>query len=279
MYNWFSKTVVLAGLLTLGLTACKKDEVRVTSEFGPAPVLTASSTNVGVLSKSNAQNTALTYSWTPYAITLSDNSKAVSPVTYTLQLAKAGTNFASVQELNASSGTATTLPIKTADLNKTLLALNLPFGQAARVDVRLKTTVAGNLAPLYSATSTLTATPYDECSAPGTDSWALVGPAGDGWPGSPSPVTDRVLPYNCKENAFVLRTALNAGDFKFRANKDWGTNLGALAKGLTPGATPVDQKLNGEDMTITTAGTYTIKLKVTLDAAGKSVGATVTITP
>lgn len=274
MYNWFSKTVVLAGLLTLGLTACKKDEVRVTSEFGDAPVLTASSTNLGTLSKANAQNTALTYSWTPYTITLSDNAKAVSSVTYTLQFAKAGTDFAAVQEISGGAGTASSLPIKTADLNKALLALNLPFGQSARVDVRLKTFVAGNQPILYSATSTLTATPYDECSAPGTDAWGLVGPAGDGWPGATA--TDRIMRYDCNANAFVLKgTTLNAGSFKFRANKDWNTNLGGVTGNYANG---VPLTLGGPDLVVATAGTYDVKLVVKLDpATGKAVSGTVTI--
>lgn len=276
MYNLFSKPALLIGLLTLSLTACKKDEIKVTSEFSAPPTLTASTTNAGVLSKTNAQNTAVTYTWTPYTIKASDDAKIVSPVAYTLEFAKAGTNFASVKEIDGGTATSSSVAVKTVDLNKTLLALGLPYGQSGMVDVRLKTFVTGNQPLMYSPTVKLTATPYDECSAPNSDTWGLVGPAGDGWPGATA--TDRMLNWSCTENAYVLRTTLNAGDFKFRKNQDWGVNLGALTKPLTPGAAPTPLKPNGEDMTITTPGTYTIKLTVV--GSGTAVtAATLTVTP
>ena len=274
MYNLFSKSAAVAGLLALSLTACKKDEVRVTSEFGVPPTMTSSTTNAGVLDKSSPQKTAVTYTWTPYTIKTSDDSKVASTVTYTLQFAKAGTNFASVKEISGGVVMNSSLALKTVDLNKTLLALGLPFAQSGQVDVRLMTFVAGNLPILYSSTTTLAATPYDECTAPTTDSWGLVGPAGDGWPGATA--TDRELKYDCKEQAYVLkRTSLNAGPFKFRANKDWGTNLG----GPTGTLQNVPLALNGPDLTIATAGTYTVKLVVTLDATGKTASGTLSVTP
>ena len=265
------------GLLTLSLAACKKDEIKVTSEFSAPPTVTASTTNAGVLTKANAQNTAVTYTWTPYTIKASGDAKIVSPVTYTLEFAKTGTNFASVKEIDGGTSTSSSVAIKTIDLNKTLLALGLPFAQSGQVDVRLKTFVAGNLPVLYSSAMKLSATPYDECSAPNADTWGLVGPAGDGWP-SGATATDRELKWSCTENAYVLRTALNAGDFKFRKDKDWGVNLGALTKPLTPGTAPTTLKPGGEDMTITTPGTYTIKLTVVGSGAGVTAG-TLTVTP
>ena len=276
MYHLFSKTAALVGLLAFSLTACKKDEVQVTSEFSAAPALTASTTNAGALSKANAQTTAVTYTWTPYTIKTSDDSKVASTVTYTLQIAKAGTNFATVKEISGGAGTASSLAIKTVDLNSALLFLGLPFGQPGLVDVRLKTFVAGNLPVLYSATKQLSATPYDECSAPNSDTWGLVGPAGDGWPGATP--TDLMLKWDCAANAYVLRTALKAGDFKFRQNQDWAINLGALSKPIVPGAAPTTLKKNGEDMTVTVAGTYTVKLTVTGSGANVTAG-TLTVTP
>lgn len=273
MTNWFFKTTALFGVLAMSLTACKKDEIQTTAEFSAVPVLTASTTNAGVLARTNANNTAVTYNWNPYSVTLSDNSATVSPVTYTVQLAKTGTNFASVQGITAAPGSSSVV-LKTVDLNTALLALKLPFGQAAKVDVRLKTFVAGNIAPLYSATTTLMATPYDNCVAPSTDAWGLVGPAGDGWPGATA--TDRTMPYSCTDNAYVLRMPLNAGKFKFRANKDWATNLGGPVGSLSSG---VPLTLSGPDLEVATAGTYTVKLVVTLDAMGKASGGTVTLLP
>ena len=264
-------------MLSLSLAACKKDEIKVTSEFSAPPALAASTTNAGVLAKANADNPAVTYTWTPYAVKTSDDSKVASTVTYTLQFAKAGTNFASVQEVDGGAGAASSLAIKTSKLNSILLSLGLPDSQSGRVDVRLKTFVAGNLPTLYSSTMQLTATPYDECTPPNADAWGLVGPAGDGWPGAAT-ATDRTLKWDCKVNAYVLRTMLNAGDFKFRKDKDWGVNLGALTKPLTPGTAPTTLKPNGEDMTIKTPGTYTITLTVVGSGTTVTAG-TLTVTP
>lgn len=276
MYNWFSKSAFLVGLLSIGLTACKKDEIKVTSEFSAPPMLAASTMNAGALTKANADNTAVTYTWTPYTIKTSDDSKVASPVTYTLQFAKAGTNFASVKEVDGGAAAASSLAIKTTKLNSLLLSLGLPFAQSGQVDVRLKTFAAGNMPVLYSSTMQLTATPYDECSAPSADTWGLVGPAGDGWPGATD--TDRTLKWDCNVNAYVLRTTLNAGDFKFRKDKAWSVNLGALTKPLTPGTGPTALKPNGEDMTITTPGTYTITLTTVGTGADVTAG-TLTVTP
>lgn len=276
MLHSFSKTAALAGLLALGLTACKKDEVRVTSEFSASPVLSASTANAGVLDRANAQATAVTFNWTPISIKTSDDSKVASTVTYTLQLARAGTNFATVREISGGAASSSSLVIRTVDLNSALLFLGLPFGQSGRVDIRLKTFVAANLPIQYSSTLQLTATPYDECVAPNADTWGLVGPAGDGWPGATA--TDRELKWNCTANAYVLRTTLGVGDFKFRQNQAWTVNLGALTKPIVPGATPITLKTNGEDMSVAVAGTYTVKLTVVGSGSNVTAG-TLTVTP
>ena len=77
----------------------------------------------------------------------------------------------------------------------------------------------------------------------------------------------------------VQATALNAGDFKFRLNKSWDINMGG-AGDLTQGVAVAN---NGPNLTIATAGTYTVKLKFnkTNDAAVSTTATTgvVTVTP
>jgi len=53
----------------------------------------------------------------------------------------------------------------------------------------------------------------------------------------------------------VLKITLNltVGTFKFRANDDWGVNLGGNMAALTQG---------GDNIPVTVAGNYTIKLDV-----------------
>jgi starch-binding outer membrane protein SusE/F len=272
MTKHFFTTSLLAGMLAISLSSCKKDEIRTTAEFSPAPTLSSSVTNAGVLLRANKANTAVTYTWTPYTFGLSDNTTSDSPVTYTLQFALAGTNFANPYEVVAGGNKDATLTLNVEKLNSAFINQKAPLLKVSQLQVRLKTFVASNEPMLYSGITTISATPYDDCVAPTPDTWSLIGPAGTDWS------TDIPLTWNCVDNAYVLRTALKAGDFKFRRNNDWAINLGALAKPIVPGATATPLKPNGEDMTVAAAGTYTIKLTVTVSGAGVSAG-TLTVTP
>ncbi len=287
--NSFFRTTATAGALMLGIAACKKDETRLVSEFGPAPVLTASTTNAGVLTLADAATTAITFNWTPYNFVLTEGAKATSPVTYTLQIDKASGNFSAPKEFSAGAAADGTVSraVKTGELNTVLLDMMLPFGQVAQVKVRLKTVVGGNQAPLFSEAKTFTVTPYNACVAPGTLPWGIVGPAADGWPGPPT--TDRNIPYVCgTTNAFLLRTTLTIGaslgttnKLKLRANRDWTVNLGAATSAVTPIVigTRMPLSLGGGDLLIPTEGTYNVKLEVTLNSMGAVTGGFLTVTP
>lgn len=79
-------------------------------------------------------------------------------------------------------------------------------------------------------------------------SWGVIGSATfSGWE------EDIDMTYDPVENALVLNTNLSVGEFKFRANDDWVYNLGD-----SDGDILLEQ--DGENIVITTAGTYTIKL-------------------
>lgn len=274
MTKQFFTTTVLAAVLTAGFTSCKKDEVRTVATFSAAPTVSSSSTNAGVLLKANSAADAVTYTWTPYTFTLSDDTKSNSPVTYTLQMGLAGTNFATPYELVAGTGTASSLKLTVGQLNAALINLKAPLARASQLEVRLKTFVASNEPIIYSNSVTIGATPYDECVAPNSDTWSLIGLAGVDWN------TDVALTWSCAENAYVVRRALNADEFKFRRNNDWAVNLGAAGSGvatLAPGASTALASGNPPNLKIGTAGTYTIKLRVTGTGAGTT--GTVTITP
>ena len=273
MFNNFSKTALVVGLLALGVTSCKKDETRVMAEFGAAPVLKANTSAAGTLLLANSAASAVTFTWTPYVMTLSDGAKATSPMVYTLQYAKAGTNFAEPKDLVISDNTSTSLTLTVEQLNNAFIALKQPFGQTAALDFRLKTFTAGNEAVLYSATTTVSAAPYDACVPPNADKWSLIGPAGTDWS------TDIPLTWSCTENAYMLTSDLKADEFKFRLNNDWTTNLGSAGAGVTAVgvSTPLTLKGGGPNLKIATAGRYTIKFVPGGAGAGATTG-TVTIT-
>lgn len=160
MKTWITqKAAGVLALAVLGLTACKKDEVQATLTPANSTGLTASATSVVLQSVNGAQN-AVTYTWTPITFNWSNTeTNSYSPtVTYSLQFDKKGNNFAAPVSVEAGAGPTKVLTV--ASLNGTLISLGLAPEVAANVEVRLKATYANNIAPLYSPTVALSATPY-----------------------------------------------------------------------------------------------------------------------
>jgi hypothetical protein len=161
MKTWITQTT--AGILAvaaISLTACKKDEVQATlTPSTTSPSLTASTSSI-VLQSANGAQTAVTYTWTPVTFNWSGtDATTYSPaITYSLQFDKKGNNFATPVSVDAGAGPTKT--ITQAALNSTLISLKLTPEIAAALEVRLKATYANNIAPLYSPTVALTATPY-----------------------------------------------------------------------------------------------------------------------
>ena len=79
--------------------------------------------------------------------------------------------------------------------------------------------------------------------------WGLVGPATAGGWDAPSYT---VMRYNMAEDCWEITTQLNADKFKFTTNGSWDINLG--------GNSVDDLWEGGPDLSISEAGTYTIKL-------------------
>ncbi len=256
MNNWFTRLFVGAALLT-SVTACEKDETKVVLNNSAAPKLTASA-SATALSLTTPNAPAVTYTWTPAEY----GYKAA--VTYVLQFAKAGTNFANTVDLDLGSGT--TKSFTQAELNKVYndIDCNLPVTPAPlALDVRVRATVGVSVPPSLSEVKSILASPYQAVTIP-TDQWGIVGPAADGWPGPTD--TDRVMTYDCRIRSFVLTTTFTADKFKFRRNKSWGVNLGGPAGDLAQG---VKLTTGGDDLTITKAGKYTVIL--TVDETGGAV--------
>jgi hypothetical protein len=161
MKTWI--TQLASGVLALAavsLTSCKKDEVQATlTPTNSTTTLSASTSSVVLQSTNGAQN-AVTYTWTPTTFNWSntDATKYSPPVTYSLQFDKKGNNFAAPTSVDAGAGPTKALTV--ASLNSTLITMGFTPEVAANVEVRLKASYANNIAPLYSPTVALTATPY-----------------------------------------------------------------------------------------------------------------------
>ncbi len=248
MKPWITQIVAGAlALVSLSLSSCKKDEMRTTLAT-TTPTLTASTTKV-VLLQANSAQPAIAFTWTPTVFTWANADHPYNPsVTYAFEMAKKGTSFASPTTFSAGSTSPTTLTV--GALNDMLITMGLTPGTAYDLEIRLGAKYASNESTLYSPTVALNATPYlFVCNAPaGSAAWSIIGPAGVDWN------TDIPLKYNCNTNTFDITRTLNAGDFKFRANNDWGLNYGSSS---STGGTLVG---GGNNITVATTGTYTIKL-------------------
>ena len=271
MKTWITRTTAsLLAIVAFTLSSCEKDENKVLISPNPVADLTATATSANI-TKANPDGQAVTYTWNNVDFGYQ------AAVVYTLQFAKQGTNFATTQDINMGNALSKSFTIKELNDLYNSIDCSLPATQTSfPLEVRVKASVGDAAAPVISPAKSLTASPYPDFIAP-TDKWGLVGPAGDGWPGAPNPpITDRNLPYDCRERAYVSRMTLNAGAFKFRRNTDWATNLGGVTGDYTKG---VPLTLGGSDLVIATPGTYTVKLAVTTDATGATTGGKVTIIP
>lgn len=82
--------------------------------------------------------------------------------------------------------------------------------------------------------------------------WGLIGSATPGGWGS-----DQDMNYNATTGVYSITLDLVAGDIKFRANDGWGINLGDNGGDFKP-------EYDGANISITTAGNYSISLDISV---------------
>ncbi len=318
--------LVVFALSALTLFACEKDEDRaVLRAGGAAPALSATASSVA-LSKPTKGADALTFSATP------SNYGYNAVVSYTLQMARKGTNFA--QPVSVDLDTTLTKKFTVGEFNGILTQLGMPAGTQGEVEARVRSTVSPEVEPVYSNVVAVTATPYLDIVAQlasvnnnqvyegyiyfedtTTNFTATIAPefnrsfgdAGDGttntvkeegadmivkgagyylikvdllaneW--SATPVTwgligdataggwaaDQDLTYDPATRTWkVSGISLTKGAMKFRANNDWGINLGD-----TKPAANNRLIYNGENILVENPGKYDVVLDLSTPGAYK----------
>lgn len=185
----------LAGLLFVSavLLSCSKQENKDYLESSTPPVLTASF-NAANLSFANADNTALSLSWTNpnYKFTTGLSSQDVS---YLVEIDTTGSNFTNPQRQSITVSKDLGISFTGSQLNNYLLNELLSPGMAHNIEIRVTASLTNNAAPLLSNVVKLTATPYaipPKVAPPASGQLFLVGsatPGGDatGW-NNPVPV-------------------------------------------------------------------------------------------
>ncbi|WP_071595234.1 SusE domain-containing protein [Hymenobacter aerophilus] len=244
MKKLFTKLTGLGLVAALFLTSCEKEGDKIMLNQTAAPQL-QSSTATPALSRADADKPAVTYTWTP-----TNYGFAAAP-TYTLEFDTKGNGFKSARTI--SVGTATTHTLTVSELNGIYSDLKQPAGTASELEVRLQSVLQGNAAMMMSDPTAIKATPYESRELP-KDAWAIIGDATpNGW-GTETPMT-----YDFDRKVWTITLPLTTAYYKFRANNDWGLNLGALSDGdATKTAGPL--KEGGSNIKVSEAGTYTVTL-------------------
>lgn len=147
------------------LVACKKDETKTYMKTGVAPVISLSPASIA-LTSATASDSLETISWTRSDYGFS------AVVTYIIQIAKAGTNFASSQQINTGSNAK--LKLTGNYLNSLAISAGIAAGTTGQLDIRIKSSLNDSLTILSDKVA-LTVTTYQTAYP------ALLVQGGNGW--------------------------------------------------------------------------------------------------
>jgi starch-binding outer membrane protein SusE/F len=272
MRQLFNKLLV-AVLFSSILISCKKNLEVTTMKSSPVkPSITLSPATI-VLSQATESDTVQVISWSKSEYGFS------AAVSYTLQMAKAGTNFAtSVQQINV--GNKTSMKFIGGYLNSLAIASGLAIGSGGQLDVRIKSSLSDSLS-IFSDKVTLNVTTYQTAYP------ALLVKGGNSWH-TPVTRTDAYVltspDYSSKYEGYLnLPNADGYGGDAFTllssttgSSYGWGTSNTTMSVGggnlwLTPA--PNYMKVN-VDVNALTINFVPVKFYLSGDQNGWSTSAT-----
>lgn len=243
------KILFFPGLLALLLfTACEpKDELTPVLLIGPAPAISspAAGTNL-VLEEANADNVMPDFTWS------AADYGFQAAVNYSLQMAKAGTEFAD-PILIGTTKTTQISGMTVGEFNAILIANGIADGVAAPLELRVKAEVNPKVDPVYSATLAMDVTPYKvvviypQLQVPGSY---------QGWAPEDSSTAIYSRRSDNKYEGYIYMDDA-AAKFKFTVGPGWDTNYGD---------TGADGTLDAGGDDISTPGAGMIKLNADLNA-------------
>jgi hypothetical protein len=242
MKNISKYLIALLSIFTFSCTDSIMDREEVTA--GSPPVLAVPTSGLTiVLDKTKPNDLVSTMVWS-YASYSGTNTV----VNYTIEFAKAGTNFA--KPVVVASSLEKFKKFTVSELNTAALDAGfLPFVESA-IDVRVKSTVGttGSIAQTSNSFS-IKLTPY-----PAWPDWGIIGSATPtGWD------SDTNLDYNLSTKTYSITLNMVVGEYKFRLDDAWSTNFGDNDNNGTLDA-------GGANIPITVAGSY----RLVIDFNGKT---------
>ena len=233
------KYILSLCVMTGILFSCSDDDYSMLDGSAQAPTLALTGESTQVLLSENADMEAVTFSWNEVTFNVD-----VAPVSYILEVASGGTDFAAPTLLQNSSETSFAMTV--GQLNARAVAAGILPETTGTLDFRVIARIGeSSNSDLVSQTITLTVTPYtDEIDISTT--WGVVGSATpNGWDGPDIPFWQ-----TGEDNVFVAYANLVDGEIKFRENNDWTNNYGGSGGNLVAG---------GDNIPVT-AGKYKITI-------------------
>ncbi|OMQ08428.1 SusE domain-containing protein [[Flexibacter] sp. ATCC 35103] len=219
MKNIYKILIAFIGVLAV---SCNADDVenRPVIDAATAPVLLTPKSDFSiVLSKETEKNVATTVTWNKATYTV---PQAI--INYTIQVAKAGTNFAS--PVTVMSTTAISQEVTVGELNSALVNGGFVEKEVNNVDIRVRSVVGASGIPQYSNSFTIKATPYH---IPLASSHWLVGaatPGGWSWDGDAETEFPLVAGQsNIYQVTLVLKSGEGFREFiknDFTSGGNWG---------------------------------------------------------
>ena len=229
------KISFIAIALVIAISSCKKVENQLVYEGGTNPTLASNNAAPLLLLIADKDNPAIKFSWTNpnYKFNTGTSSQ---DVTYTLQIDTAGSGFKNPNMSETVISKELSLALTVGQLNKKLLSMNLPWGVSKKLNIRVKSSLAGGSAvPLFSNVINLTATAYLDAAVapPGTaPAYAdgelyLVGSATAGGWNNPVPVPTQKFTKIDATHYTLTATLLGGQEYlMLPTNGDWSRKYG-----------------------------------------------------
>lgn len=241
--------LLVAFVAILGFWSCdnETDLMILEAQEADFAIITPDAGSKVILNKATPDNTALTLTWEKVSY------GAPTIVTYTVEFAKSGTDFAAPVEINSTSNSFAT--IKVSELNTKALDFGLTPEVEGTIDIRIKSTVGTTGSqPKYSKAISIVVTPYS-VAEPTLDLY-LVGDATlQGWNGN----NDNIPLFKDLSNAkkYYYTGYFKVGEFKMLSKLGEWTNVYG-----TDGTKVVLGDGSVGNFKITVAGYYTFEINL-----------------
>ncbi|WP_133273326.1 SusE domain-containing protein [Hymenobacter radiodurans] len=256
MKNWLTQILGLCMAVTL-LSSCEKDEEQVVAKPGRETTLTTVSTNVP-LTLDDKDKTYVVYSWTPVSF-----GYLGEVVSYTLEVAKKGNDFAGAKTYQ--TGSALTKTFTVSEINSLMIEMGAvqdaktkefsPIELEVRAKAALGTSPTADAMAKYSAVTTLAGKPYNANAAIVYPSLWVPG-AYQGWAPDKAPAIASGDKDNKKTyEGYIYFPSADKLKFKFTSKPAWDdVNYGK-------GASATDLSTDGGagDLEVTEPGYYWLK--------------------